>query len=55
MILKVEEGITFKSIEEWLDFLNLTEYLGNFRVAGINTIKRIETLWEIELTTVTIG
>ncbi len=42
----------FNNIEEWLEYLNLNEYLVNFRVNNINSMKRVLCLWEIELTTV---
>ncbi len=47
-----QERIKFNSVQEWLDYLNLSEYYENFFMNDINTMKKVERLMEIDLITV---
>jgi hypothetical protein len=47
-----DEEIRFESVESWLNYLNLSEYLDNFLVNNVNVMSKVEKLWEIELVTV---
>ncbi|CAF0722188.1 unnamed protein product [Brachionus calyciflorus] len=49
------ESIQFNSVSEWLNYLNLNEYLSNFTDNNVINMEMAKSLWEIELSTVRIS
>ena len=45
-------GLAPQTVDEWLDTLQLPEYLQTFRMNGFHTVDRVQNVWELELNSV---
>lgn len=51
-IIKKMETESFQRVDEWLRFLDLPDYIQNFKNHNLQFLTDLKQLWEIELTTV---